>query len=454
MNACPYYHLSILMISFFAFLSSLITVITFWKKVRGVVYWAAGYFFYFLSMLTVIVFDWFSVSTKMVVLLILEGLGGYLQFLGFLRYFGANKRRAEIAFFVFFVAASLAASFFHGDANLPVVSLFKNLTLAVPTAYLLYFVCRHKKIDTLIQVPTLLVFCAIVSVACFFSAGILLESSARVDIAFYRLAERSKLVMGVVFLTVLVFSQNQLANSYLQRSISKSYETLLAAQHTIRVANIELENTKNNLVNIVSESLESRLSETSNHVRRVSCFTRVILDSIGYTEPDKEDIIIAASLHDIGKIGIPDHVLQTSRVYTDREMRIMQAHTTIGYDILSQSKTNFLQLAAVIALEHHENWDGSGYPLGKTGNEIAFPSRVVSVADTFDALVNARRYKKAWTVGEAMSYIRMNSGKKFDSEIVGVLPDCLEEFRTILWNNRPVEKERADDTEISPLVSL
>jgi two-component system response regulator RpfG len=167
---------------------------------------------------------------------------------------------------------------------------------------------------------------------------------------------------------------------------------------------------------------EYRDEGTGNHVIRMAKYSRLIAEALGtFSEQECEDLEYAAPMHDIGKIGIPDGVLLKPGKLNPQEWDIMQTHTTIGHAILSGSQSRYMRIGAVIALNHHERFDGKGYPNGLTGNEIPLIARVVAVADIFDALVSARPYKAAWTADEAVEYIKQQSGTHLD-------PDCVSAF--------------------------
>ena len=136
-------------------------------------------------------------------------------------------------------------------------------------------------------------------------------------------------------------------------------------------------------------------------------------------------------MHDIGKIGIPDHILQKPGKLTPEEWEIMKSHTTIGDDIIGDDNSNLLQVARIIALNHHEKWDGSGYPKGIAGEAIPIEARIVSIADVFDALTSIRPYKTAWTIEEAVDYIKQQSGSHFDPTLVAAFLVALEKIINI-----------------------
>ena len=136
---------------------------------------------------------------------------------------------------------------------------------------------------------------------------------------------------------------------------------------------------------------------------------------------------IAAPMHDIGKIGIPDNILLKEDELDEAEFEIMKRHTEIGYEILKDSPSPYLQMGAIIALNHHEKFDGSGYPNGKTGNEIPMEARIVAVADVFDALTTERPYKKAWDIDKTMQRMIDEKGKHFDPDCIKALQSCKDQ---------------------------
>lgn len=168
---------------------------------------------------------------------------------------------------------------------------------------------------------------------------------------------------------------------------------------------------------------EYRDEDTGNHVIRMAKYSRVIAEAIGFSSEDANVIEMAAPMHDIGKIGIKDGILLKPGKLTTEEFEVMKEHTRIGYEILKDSPSKFLQMGAVIALGHHEKYDGSGYPFGKKGDDIPIEARIVAVADVYDALVSERPYKHAWSMQAALEYMEGQRGKHFD-------PVCFDAFKT------------------------
>jgi two-component system response regulator RpfG len=166
---------------------------------------------------------------------------------------------------------------------------------------------------------------------------------------------------------------------------------------------------------------EYRDEETGNHILRMARYSRLIAEELGLMSDHSDLIELAAPMHDIGKIGIPDHILQKPGKLSPEELTIMKTHPLIGFRILQDSPSKYLMMGATIALSHHEKYDGSGYPHGKRGDDIPLEARIVAVADVYDALTSNRPYKKAWTNEDSLAYLTSNSGKHFD-------PACVEAF--------------------------
>lgn len=171
----------------------------------------------------------------------------------------------------------------------------------------------------------------------------------------------------------------------------------------------------------LSKAAEYRDPETGAHILRMANYSQVIGRNLGLSEADQTLLLDAAPMHDIGKVGTPDHILLKPGRLDPEEMEIMRQHAAIGYEILKGSPSPLLQKAAIIALSHHEKVDGSGYPGGLKGEDIPLDGRIVAVADVFDALTSERPYKKAWPVEDAVKFMHENSGSHFD-------PACIDAF--------------------------
>lgn len=163
---------------------------------------------------------------------------------------------------------------------------------------------------------------------------------------------------------------------------------------------------------------EHKDSETATHLQRMSLYSKAIAEALGFSEEDAEIIELSAPLHDIGKIGIPDQILLKSSSLTEEEKTIMRKHPVIGYEILQNSPSKYLQMGGEIALAHHERYDGLGYPYQLKGDQIPLAARIVAIADVLDALTTKRPYKEAWPMDKAFEYLEAESGKHFDPAIV------------------------------------
>jgi two-component system response regulator RpfG len=185
---------------------------------------------------------------------------------------------------------------------------------------------------------------------------------------------------------------------------------------------------------------EFRDSETGNHIIRMARYSRLIAAAIGLRADEAETIELAAPLHDIGKIGIPDHILLKAGRLTAQEAAEMRKHPQIGYEIIKDSPSSYLRMGALVALGHHEKFDGSGYPHGLVGDHIPLSARIVAVADVFDALTSERPYKQAWEVEQAYDYIRSQRGSHFDPRLVDAFFEARDEtlhIRRELSDSRP-----------------
>jgi response regulator RpfG family c-di-GMP phosphodiesterase len=195
--------------------------------------------------------------------------------------------------------------------------------------------------------------------------------------------------------------------------------------------NSEIVNSQKELIHTLGESIELRSSETANHVLRVGEYAHLFGQLLGLSQSQIERLHFASPLHDIGKLGIPDYILSKPGPLTTEERVRMQEHTIIGHHILRNSDRDITRLAATIALEHHEHWDGNGYPKGKKGNEISPEARITAISDVFDALSFNRIYKKKWPVEHIFDYMMLQSGKQFDPEMVEVLKEQFDNFLVI-----------------------
>jgi two-component system response regulator RpfG len=185
---------------------------------------------------------------------------------------------------------------------------------------------------------------------------------------------------------------------------------------------------------------EYRDQTTGEHVIRMAGYSRLIAEQLGLARDACDAIELAAPMHDIGKIGIPDGILHKPGRLSRQEFERMKTHTLIGYDILKDSPSRYLQLGAVIALNHHEKFNGTGYPNRLGRDDIPLPARIVSVADAYDALTSERPYKQGWSMETAIAYLHEQRGKYFDPQCLDAFTARLDRVRTIQF--RPADRQR------------
>lgn len=186
---------------------------------------------------------------------------------------------------------------------------------------------------------------------------------------------------------------------------------------------------------------ETRSKETGNHVKRVAEYSKLLALHSGLSEEEAELIKQASPMHDIGKVGIPDSILNKPGKLNAEEWIVMQTHAKIGYDMLADSSRALLKAAAIVAYEHHEKYDGSGYPQGLSGENIHIYGRITALADVFDALGSERCYKEAWDEEKIFNLFKDEKGKHFDPKLVDIFFDNLDEFLAI--------RDKFNDNEIT-----
>lgn len=193
----------------------------------------------------------------------------------------------------------------------------------------------------------------------------------------------------------------------------------------------ELENTQLEIIRRLGRAGEYRDNETGMHVVRMSLYCNRLALAANVSKTQADLLQLAAPMHDIGKIGIPDHILLKPGKLTDDERAVMQRHTAIGAEIIGKHPSALLSLARNIALTHHERWDGKGYPNGLAHEAIPLEGRIAAICDVFDALTSERPYKKAWSLDETIAYISDESGKAFDPELTHLFIELVPESNAI-----------------------
>ena len=240
----------------------------------------------------------------------------------------------------------------------------------------------------------------------------------------------------VIFITALNDSQDETAGfdvggvDYLTKPVSPPVVRARVRTHLSLVRMDELRETRLQIVQRLGRAAEYKDNETGMHVIRMSHFSQLLALAAGCSPAWAEDLLNAAPMHDVGKIGIPDAVLRKPGPLDADEWATMRRHPEIGAEIIGEHPSGVLQLAREIALAHHEKWDGSGYPRGLAGEAIPLSARIVAIADVFDALTTRRPYKEPWPVQDALDHIAAQAGKHFDPALVALfaplLPQLLE----------------------------
>ena len=240
----------------------------------------------------------------------------------------------------------------------------------------------------------------------------------------------------VIFITALNDSQDETAGfdvggvDYLTKPVSPPVVRARVRTHLSLVRMDELRETRLQIVQRLGRAAEYKDNETGMHVIRMSHFSQLLALAAGCSPAWAEDLLNAAPMHDVGKIGIRDAVLRKPGPLDADEWATMRRHPEIGVEIIGEHPSGVLQLAREIALAHHEKWDGSGYPRDLAGEAIPVSARIVAIADVFDALTTRRPYKEPWPVQEAMNHIAAQAGKHFDPALVALfaplLPQLLE----------------------------
>ncbi len=220
-----------------------------------------------------------------------------------------------------------------------------------------------------------------------------------------------------------------------QQSIIQDRADWLARQ--VEVATQQIVSREHETLLRLAKAGEYRDGLTGNHVERMARYSRIIAEALGLSEKECDEIEYAAPMHNIGKVGIKDSVLLKPGKFEPQEWKAMQQHTIIGQSILSNSQSRYIQTGAVIALNHHERFDGTGYPNGISGKDIPLVARIVSVADVYDALLSDRPYRQAWDAKDAQDYLQKQAGTQFD-------PICVEAFFERLENITSIHKTFSD----------
>jgi len=193
----------------------------------------------------------------------------------------------------------------------------------------------------------------------------------------------------------------------------------------------KIRSTQAKIIHKLASAAEFKDQETSKHTKRVGLYSALLGAHYGLGEEEVRKLELTAPMHDTGKIGIPDRIMLKPGKLDEEEFKAMQEHATIGYSLLFDAEDEYLQTAALISYEHHEKYNGTGYPNGKKAEKISIYGRIVAIADVFDALVSERPYKKAWSFEEALAYLQKERGEHFDPVLIDIFFENIETVREI-----------------------
>jgi len=211
----------------------------------------------------------------------------------------------------------------------------------------------------------------------------------------------------------------------------REYEELQSKLIEIETLKDEIENTQKEVVFTMGAIAESRSKETGNHVKRVAEYTYLLAKYYGLSEKECEMLKQASPMHDIGKVAIPDAILNKPGRFDPDERVIMETHAQLGYDMLKHSNRSLLRIASIVAYEHHEKYNGKGYPNQLAGEDIHIYGRITALADVFDALGSARVYKEAWDDDRIFKMFKEERGEHFDPILIDIFFDNLDSFLVI-----------------------
>ena len=221
------------------------------------------------------------------------------------------------------------------------------------------------------------------------------------------------------------------AVDYIAKPVSPAIVRARVKTHLSLVRADELKHTRLQVIQRLGRAAEYKDNETGLHVMRMSHYAQILARAYGLSEQHSEDLLHAAPMHDIGKIGIADSILLKPGKLTADEYREMQKHPLIGAEIIGECDSALLKMAKAVALYHHEKWNGSGYPHGLAGEAIPVEARIVAVSDVFDALTSARPYKQAWSIEDTMAHMQAQKGLHFEPKLIDLLEQNLPQILEI-----------------------
>ncbi len=235
------------------------------------------------------------------------------------------------------------------------------------------------------------------------------------------------LILTLAFIALLSYK----VSKNVDLSVDEIEEKVAQGLKEIKSLNNEIEETQKEVIFTMGAIGESRSKETGNHVKRVAQYSKILALHYGLSSKEANMLKQASPMHDIGKVAIPDAILNKPGRFEPHERTIMETHAQLGYDMLKYSTRPLLKMAAIISYEHHEKWDGTGYPQGKKGEDIHIYGRITALADVFDALGSDRCYKKAWDDEKIFALFKEERGKHFDPKLVDIFFEHLHEFLKI-----------------------
>lgn len=244
------------------------------------------------------------------------------------------------------------------------------------------------------------------------------------------------LIILTLFIIIFIIIFSFRVSKNVELSVGQIEEKVQQGTKQIIALNTEIESTQKEVVFTMGTIAEYRSRETGNHVKRVAHYSKILALHYGLAETEAEMLKQASPMHDIGKIAIPDAVLNKPGRFNEQEREIMDTHAFLGYEMLSNSERPLLKTAAIVAHEHHEKWDGSGYPKGLSGEKIHIYGRITALADVFDALGSDRVYKKAWSNAKIFALFKEERGKHFDPQLIDIFFTHLDEFLRVQANLR------------------
>lgn len=431
---------------FTAFFSTLASFIT-WRSSRdtlsGPGFWFGSFCCFSLSIL-IAVFAWpyMPLALNQALANTLEAAGTYLQFLGVLRFMNLELRRTRLATgigLVVLVSVSIAfQTFVPGSHIPPIIETLINFLISMLVSFIL--AAHSPRIFISHRRFALGVFMFITSIL----GGQFLSNlfpvllpSLYIPLALIRFVpDPSWSFFGplywILFMSILAFAENQLVNGRMLKKLKHTVERLARSEKDLLASNAEMHLSQKEFLTTLAEVMENRSQETAWHVVRVAEYSRLLVENLRLGGEEGRLIVEAAPLHDIGKTAIPDYILHKTGILDDEERALMHTHTAIGRSILMNSRRPLFRMAAVIAYEHHEHWDGSGYPEGKRGTGISVAGRIVGLADAFDALTTRRIYKPAWTLSSTLDFIGEKSGVIFEPALVDILFARIDQFREVM----------------------